>query len=242
MILAVQLYTLRDELKLDFKGTLKKVAELGYKGVEFAGFYDIPALEMKQLLDELSLVPVGSHTGLDLLEQDFNNVVKYNEIIGNKNIVIPSAPMRTIADLNKTSERLMILEKKLVAEGLLLHYHNHDFEFAMEKNEYLLDLLYQKVGNLYPEIDTHWVQRANVNPIDYVKKYQKRLKLVHLKDLVVNNGKMEFAPLGKGIMKIKEIISVVSGAYALIVENDLPQNGGLKDIEISINYLKEVGL
>ncbi|MDF2700612.1 MAG: Xylose isomerase domain protein barrel [Haloplasmataceae bacterium] len=241
MKVAVQLYTLRNELAKDFEGVLRQVAKLGYDGVEFAGFYNIPANQMKNLLAELNLIAVGSHTGLDLLENHFEEVVSYNQTIGNKNIVVPWTSMKTVEELKEISEKLLKIEKELAKRGLVLHYHNHAHEFARYSNEYLLDLLYQKVPNMYAEVDTHWVQRAGVNPVEYVKKYQGRNTLVHLKDLVMNNGQMEFAPLGKGIMDLKGIVNQAreNKVEAVIVENDQPKNGGIEDITISIKYIKE---
>lgn len=241
MKIAVQLYTLRKELAEDFTGTLKKVSELGYDAVEFAGFYDIPKEKMKNLLQEYNLDVIGSHTPLEALEKNLDETLDYNEYIENKNIVIPWAPIHDINSLNVIVEKLININEHLTKRGFRLHYHNHDFEFVKYEEKYLFDLLFQKVKGLYAEIDTHWVQRAGINPIDYLKKYRDKTTLIHLKDLVEIENKQDFAPLGKGIMDLDGIIyqAKINNTEAVIVENDAPKNGGIEDISISIKYLKE---
>ena len=73
---ALQLYSVRDELEADFEGTVRKVKELGYDGVEFAGLYGKSAAEVKALLDEVGLIPVSAHVPLDDLVQKTEELVK----------------------------------------------------------------------------------------------------------------------------------------------------------------------
>ncbi len=242
MKIGVQLYTLRNELSKDFIGTMKEVADLGYEAVEFAGFYDIEANDMKKILADLNLSVVGSHTAFELLENYLDEVMSYNKTIGNQNIVIPSTPLSSYEYLEEVVPKIIEIEESLRKAGFRLHYHNHAHELVVHEGKLLLDALFERIPHLYAEIDTHWVERANVNPVDYVKKYKGRNTLVHLKDLVKEKDRMDYAPLGKGCMDLKSIIqaSKDNEVEAVIVENDAPKNGGINDISISIEYLKEV--
>ncbi|HPC77854.1 MAG TPA: sugar phosphate isomerase/epimerase, partial [bacterium] len=90
--IALQMYTVRDYSEKNFIETVKKVAEIGYKGIELAGTYGVKSDELKQILDSLDLKVCGSHIPIDLLEKDFDNIVKFNLELGNKNIVCPWLP------------------------------------------------------------------------------------------------------------------------------------------------------
>src|SRR5690554_8125760 len=90
--IGLQLWSVKDACSEDFIGTLKKLSEIGYDGVEFAGFYDTPAKELKKALDEYGLKACGSHTSVSLLKDDLENVIEYNKIIGNEYIICPSLP------------------------------------------------------------------------------------------------------------------------------------------------------
>lgn len=241
MGIAVQLYTLRKELEKDFHNTIKQVAEMGYEGVEFAGFYNISAKDMLDILARLNLKVVGSHTDLNLLENNFDDVIEYNKTIGNKNIVIPWAKVDNIDDMKELVNRLKPILEKIKDHNMTLHYHNHSHELQAYQEGYLLDYLLTELPDLYAEIDTHWVKRANVDPISYLKKYKNRTKIVHLKDLSFFDGKPEFAPLGEGTMDLAGIIKQAqeNDCEWLVVENDEPKQGGIKDIEISFTYLKK---
>ena len=102
----LQLYSVRDFTQKDLAYTLKKVAEIGYKYVEFAGFFGHSAEEVKAMLNEYGLVVSGTHSSLKELDEDFAATVKYHHAIGNTNYIIPGAPWGTAAELNDTIEKL----------------------------------------------------------------------------------------------------------------------------------------
>lgn len=89
MNIGLQLYTLRDATAQDFEGTLRKVAAMGYEGVEFAGYGDIKAEDMRDLLQELNLKAIGSHVGLHLLEGNLDEEIAYLQTIGAKYAICP---------------------------------------------------------------------------------------------------------------------------------------------------------
>lgn len=242
---SVQMFTLRDETSKDFIGTLEKVASIGYHGVEFAGFGDIPAAKMKETLDRLGLKATGSHTGMDLLKNNFDEVVDYNLAIGNKNIIIPWANLDTKKDFEEMARDCKEVGEKLRAKGLQLFYHNHDFEFKSFDGVYGLEIIYNNAGDdsLKAEVDTYWVQSAGVNPSEFIRKHSGKCGLIHLKDMEAGESKA-FAEVGEGIMDIRSIIEagVESGAEWFVVEQDVCKRPALESIAISFSNLKKMGV
>jgi len=164
---SLQLYTVRDEAQKDFIGTIEKVAEIGYKGVEFAGFFDTPAEELKAALDRLNLVPVVSHTSGQLLREDLDQVIAYNKTIGTKYIVLPFAKMDSRDDIIGIAELLNSIAPKIQAAGMGVGYHNHSHELKIFDGEYGLDALLKltEKSGVFPQIDVFWVEFAGLNPV-----------------------------------------------------------------------------
>ena len=156
---ALQLYTLRDEMAADFEGTLKKVKALGYDGVEFAGLFDKTAAQVKALCEENGLVPISAHVALDEMLADPEGVLSVYAEIGCKYVVVPylTEDRRPGTDgWEKTIEDIRLCCEKAKALGMTMLYHNHDFEFAKIDGKYALDILYDSIPAdlLQTELDT----------------------------------------------------------------------------------------
>lgn len=258
---AVQLYSVRDKTANDFLGTLKKVAEIGYSGVEFAGFGNVKAEELKAELDKLGLKAVSSHVAIEMLEKDLDSIIQYHKTIGCSYIVCPfSAPDRrnTKEKCVEFAKKLDEIGAKLKEHGITFGYHNHNFEFEKFDDEYILDIFFANSSpeNVIVELDTFWVTAAGVDPVAYIKKYGKRCRLVHLKDMAPNAHEIfeqfkkgekpsnsPFAEVGYGTMDIKAIIQASEevGADWFIVEQDMSNRDTLESITMSYNYLKSIG-
>lgn len=267
MKLALQLYSIREDLEKDFMGTLLKVKELGFEGGELAGLYGYSAKEVREMFAKAELIPISAHVAYQDLIVDIEGVVKQYKEIGCQYIVIPYLPQ----DLRYGTEKYpKVVEdiKKIGAvckeNGITLLYHNHDFEFEKDENgEYVLDVLYKEVSAdlLQTEIDTCWVNVGGENPCDYVRKYTGRAPIVHLKDFVgtrSNNmykligiesndeqsSKFEFRPLGYGVQKIQDIVDAAkdAGASWIVAEQDEPSMGKsrLECAEMSREYMKNI--
>lgn len=266
MKLGLQLYSVREDLEKDFFGTLEKVKELGYEGCEFAGTYGKTAEEIRNKCSELDLVPISAHVAYGDIMQDINATVKMYKEIGCKYIVIPYLPEDLRYGTEKypeVVENIKIIGKACQENGIVLLYHNHDFEFAKDENgSYVLDVLYSEVDKelLQTEIDTCWVNVAGENPCDYVRKYTGRAPIVHLKDFdgeknanmyeligieskkVEVKNTFEFRPLGYGKQNIQAIVDAAkdAGAEWIIAEQDNPSMGlsRMECAEKSIEYMK----
>jgi len=245
-VVALQLYTLRDLTKNDMAGVLRQVASLGYEGIEPAGFGNLDAQGIKSICDEVGLSVVGSHTGFDALQNNFDAVVADNRTLGNQFIVCPSIPgdQRTAEGYKQFAATLNGFGQKLRDAGMQLCYHNHAFEFDQFDGQYGLDLLYQNSDPelVQAEIDTYWVQKGGVNPAEYIRKYAGRTPLIHVKDMT-NDERQYFAEVGTGSLDWPAIFDAAEagGAVSYIVEQDVCPGDPLDSVRISIENLKQMG-
>lgn len=265
--IAIQLYSVRDDMAADFEGTLKKVKALGYDAVEFAGLYGKSAAEVKKLCEEIGLVPLSAHVPFIDMMNDLSLLDVYAEI-GCKFVVIPYLTEEYRPGNEKFAdviEGAKVLGKKANELGMKLCYHNHDFEFVKVDGEYALDILYKEVSAdlLQTELDTCWVNVGGENPADYLRKYAGRAEILHLKDFVGSKsenmyaligidedekketgGKFEFRPVGSGVQNFPAILAAAeeSGVEWVVVEQDMPSmdKTPMECAEMSINYLKSL--
>lgn len=248
MGIGLQLYTLREEMAKDFKGTLRKVAELGYEGVEFAGYGGLPAEELAELLQSLGLKAIAGHVGLNSIRTNLDQEIAYLQTIGARNLVLPGIPGEDRSD-EESWKRIFALcgqaGEETAKQGLAFGYHNHDFEFKTQiDGAYAFDALFSATApeHVKVEMDIGWVQFAGLEPIDYIRKYSGRLPLVHLKDFRIGaDGKIDTVELGQGVIKLTDVIAAASeaGTEWLIVEQDNCANPPLESVETSITWLKE---
>lgn len=244
---ALQMYTVRDQTAVDFEGTYRAVAQIGYDGVEIAGDGGLSAAAMRHLLDDCGFIRCGIHIILDVLEQDLERVADYNLEIRNPWVVIPWLPEHLRADAagwRAMGARLTELGERLAEHGLTLCYHNHAFEFEVEENgHYGLDLLYQssKPGALGAEIDTYWVQYGGQDPAAYVARYRDRAPLIHLKDMTAGEPRT-FTEVGTGILDFPAIFRAAEGGAvaAWIVEQDRCERPSLESAKISHDNLRRL--
>ena len=265
--IAIQLYSVRDDMAADFEGTLKKVKALGYDAVEFAGLYGKSAAEVKKMCEEIGLVPLSAHVPFIDMMNDLSLLDGYAEI-GCKFVVIPYLTEEYRPGNEKFAdviEGAKVLGKKANELGMKLCYHNHDFEFVKVDGEYALDILYKEVSAdlLQTELDTCWVNVGGENPAEYLRKYAGRAEILHLKDFVgaksenmyaligidedekkETGGKFEFRPVGSGVQNFPAILAAAeeSGVEWVVVEQDMPSmdKTPMECAEMSINYLKSL--
>lgn len=245
MGIGLQMYTLRDETAKDFRGTLRKVAEQGYEGVEFAGYGDVSAEEMKNLLQELNLKAIGSHVRYSNLQEKLANEIAYLKTIGAQYIICPHVMPEDRKDWQKLFEFFATVGEEAQKHGLLFAYHNHAFEFEEKLgDDYVFDAMYHALdpSTAKVEMDIGWVQFSGQDPLAYIAKYAGRLPLLHLKDFQHGaDGSIDTLELGKGIIQLPEVIQAASDAHVewLIVEQDRCHNPQLESIATSIQWLRE---
>lgn len=254
------LYTVRNDMGTNAKATLQVVADAGYKYIEAAGYkdgkyYTMSPKDFKALLKELGLKPVSTHqseVNLDNADVMFADA----KTAGFKYFVVPVPPMGFFKFFQETQSMgmtcsnaelariLNTLGKKCKKAGLKLLYHNHDFEFKKDKDgivpiDYLLENTDTKYVNF--QMDIFWVTKAGADPIAYFKRYPKRFKIWHVKDM---DDQGRFAPVGNGHIDFSNILAhkKLSGMKYYMVEQDKTfAMQPLEAIEVSHKGLKKFG-
>ena len=266
---AVQVYSVRGDAEKDFAGTMKKIKEIGYDGVELAGLYDLEPAAVKAAIEEAGLIPISAHVPFQELVADMEGTIQKYVEIGVKYIAIPYLMEEDRPGTPKFEGNVKLFEeigKACKAHGIQTLYHNHDFEFVkMDDGRYALDYIYDTIPAdlLQTELDTCWVKVAGEDPAGYIKKYSGRSPVVHLKDFhkegkpanmyeligtevkkEESHGIFEFRPVGYGDQDFGPILeaSVEAGAQWVVVEQDQSNDRPpMEAIPLSRQYLKEQG-
>ena len=265
---ALQLYSVREDMKADFRGTLEKVKEMGYDGVEFAGLFEKTGEEVKAICEKVGITPISAHVPYKSMIEDLSLIETY-ATIGCKYIAIPSLRNETFVGgelYEEVKEGIKKIAAKAKEFGITLLYHNHDFEFEKLDGEYKLDILYSDLSAdvLQTQLDTCWVNIGGEVPADYIIKYAGRTPVVHLKDFVGSKAenmygliseegsenkkaeteKFDFRPVGYGVQDFKAILaaSEKAGAEWVVVEMDKPalDKTPMECAKMSIDYLKTI--
>jgi sugar phosphate isomerase/epimerase len=244
--IALQLYSIKELTEVDFFGTLEKVAQIGYKGVEFAGYFNAPAKELKACLDNFGLKAAGSHVPINLLSNNLDEVIEYSQQIDNKFIICPYLPLEMRDSKDKylsIAEELNKIGEKIKGEGMHFGYHNHDFELDIFDGEHGLDLLFMNsdTQNLFVELDTFWVEYSGNSSIDFIEKYKERVKILHIKEMK-SAGEKKNTEIGKGIIDFKTIIGHANkfNTEWFTVEQEYFEIPQLESIKVSFDYLSKI--
>jgi len=240
--IGLQLYSVRDLMKADLPGTLAKVAAIGYKEVEFAGYFGRTPAEIRDLLRRNGLTAPSTHIPIDALEKDSQKVFADAKAMGHQWVVVPWVPpeRRKTADDWKTIAAL--LKKwgpQAKSAGLHLAYHNHDFELKPVDGVRPLDLLLSETDRSFVnfEMDLYWVVFGGGDPLDFFNRYPKRFPLVHVKDSA-GPPDNRMVDVGQGKIDFRAIFaaSEKAGIKHYFVEHDQPADP-IATIRNSYNYL-----
>lgn len=236
---ALQLYTVRDETAHDFRGTVRHVAEMGYAGVEFAGYGQLSTSEMVDLLAETGLQVAGTHVGwADLSAERLAASLAYCRAIGCPTVILPwlAPELRTFEGLPALAARLNMLGRQCREAGLLFGYHNHNFEFAREGDRTWLDALLEATDPTLVkiELDVYWAAFAGHDPLALLHRLGERVALIHCKDMAADRSMTE---VGQGTLAIAAIVDFAQqhGIWA-IVEHDHPSLPSLQSARVSMEY------
>jgi sugar phosphate isomerase/epimerase len=186
--LGVQLYTVRDDLGKDFEGTLAKIAGLGFKEVEFAGYFNHTPQQVRDVLAKNGLTSPSAHVDYASLTKDWDKVLDTAKTIGHQYVIVAwlDESLRKEPDIwKKTAERFNHAGEAAKAAGLQFAYHNHNFEFAPADGKLPYDMLLETCDPklVKMEMDLCWITAAGKDPLDYFRRYPGRFPLVHVKGL-----------------------------------------------------------
>ena len=243
MRLTVQLFTLRDPLSSDWKGTLAALRQIGLEYVELAGDYGKSAAEWRETLDELGLKASGAHIGLDKLEGDLDSVIADAKTLGMDYIIVPWISAEEYKDgWTAFGKRLQPIGEKIHDAGLTLCYHNHDFEYA---NGDGLAELYAATTHeaLKAEIDAAWVSLGGQDPETVINGMAGRVPLVHGKDYDKSKSP-QWTPAGQGSMDLAKVVAAAEAAGVEFIAIELDESPGapLDAVAESYAYYSGMGL
>lgn len=236
----LQLYSVRDLAQRSLRAALAQAAQLGYRTVEFAGFFGHPAKDVKAWLAEYGLTALGTHTGFTELDKDFAAVVRYHHEIGCSLLVIPYTKPETQADCRTIAAKLEEYRLRLAREGIALAYHNHAHEFAkVEGGPPLWDALLA-LPELLLELDTFWAYAADEDPVFWMERLHRdnRLPVIHIKDgLRDGSGK----PLGMGTAPVEAVYRAAARFQVpMLAESETLAPSGMDEARICIGYLRKL--
>ncbi len=240
----LQLWTVRTECAKDFPGTIAKVAKMGYKAVEFAGFFDHSAKDVRKMLDDNGLLCCGSHTQMNLLSnENMAKTMEFSRTIGNQYVVVPMLNRETLntkEDWLKVARQFDEISDKTRAEGIHVGYHSHTGDFKPIGNETPWDILFSNTNKeVCMQLDVGHAVHGGADPVAILKKYPGRCLTIHLKEYSATNPK---ALIGEGDVKWKDIFAVcetTAGTQWYIIEEESGAYPQLEAAEQSLkNYKK----
>jgi sugar phosphate isomerase/epimerase len=257
--IGVQLYTVRGKMKKDFDGTLAKVASIGYKEVEFAGYFEHTPQQVRAALDKNGLTSPACHVDYKVLAPDkWPAEIESAKIIGQSYIVNPWIPKKlrkTNDDWKRAADTFNRAGEASKQAGIQFAYHNHWFEFLSANGKRPYDMLLEMCDpNLVKmEMDLCWITVGGGDPLGYFDRYPGRFPLVHVKDMkklpkVSTSGKQNFGSslkdmteVGSGVIDWKRIFaqSDKAGIKHYIVEHDHPKDP-FQSVQISYEYLAKL--
>lgn len=239
--LGIQLFTLRDMLPKDVKGTLAKVAKAGFSQVEVFGFsikdqfWGLTPRELKQILDENHLTAISGHFNMfPYLKNgdpaELKAAIEAAKILGLRYLTIPwlTPDLRGSAkDYFLLAEKLNYAGKLCKQAGIKLAYHNHDFEFEKHDRHTGMDILLKNTNKKLVdfEMDIYWVIRSGIDPVTLFKANPGRFVMWHIKDMDKNDPKLN-TEIGKGSIDYKKIYAnrKLSGAKYFFLEHETNYN------------------
>lgn len=242
--LAVQLYTLRAEAEQDFAAVLRRVADIGYMGVETAGFYGHDVKDVAKLAGDLGLVICSSHSELPTPD-NIGRIVEMAQTLGVTRIIGGMGPdeFTTLDACKNSAVKFEQAAELLKPYGITLSFHNHGWEFTRVGGRYVYDILMEETTLLTSELDVYWAAYAKADPVKIVSQYKSRIPLLHIKD----GDMLEAQPMtavGSGVVPIPEIINAADPEALkwLIVELDSYAGDMFEAVETSYEYLTSQGL
>ncbi len=260
-LIGLQLYTVRDAMDKDPRGTLAKVAEIGYNSVETATytgsekFYGMTPAEFAGVLKQNGLVAKSGHYRLGEEEpngevqkgtmlHDWDKAVDDAAAVGIKYMVCAYLSTDERGDLDhykKVADELNKAGERCKKAGIQLCYHNHDFEFIKQNDQYPYDILLSTDKDLVKmEMDIYWVTKAGQDPVALFNQHPGRFPLWHVKDMD-NTSNKDFTEVGNGIIDFKRVFAErnKAGLKYFFVEQDKTPGSPFDSITKSYDYIKK---
>jgi sugar phosphate isomerase/epimerase len=244
--IGVQLYTVRDLMKVSVEKTLAQVADIGFKEVEFAGYFNRPPRAIRQLLDRNGMTSPAAHLGMREIRGSWNRTLNDAAEIGHKYLVVASldgADSNSVDAIKRTADIMRKAAEDAKMYKIKLAYHNHESEFRLvDGKRSMFDVLLEETSpeTLEIEMDLYWITKGGGDPLAHFKKYPGRFPMVHVKDAGPPPG-YQMMDVGKGTIKWAEIFAQhkEAGIKHYFVEHDSPADQ-MASIKTSYEYLNKL--
>jgi sugar phosphate isomerase/epimerase len=243
--ISLQLYTVRDETARDMPATLRRISEIGYPAVEFAGFGGLSAEDLRNILDDFGLRASGAHVPFDSWETDPESVITDMHTLDCAHAILPMVPPQYRSDEVEVARLAGSLNRwgeLCRQEGVTFSYHNHDFEFAPLGGTTMWDVLVRETdpGLVYLELDLYWVRFGGADPEPLLSDLGDRIPLLHLKDMASDEHRSDL-PVGEGTMPWNTLLEAAdaAGVQWYVAEQDNPRDA-LEDVRTSLQHLQEL--
>lgn len=241
--IGVQLYTVRNEMAKDFDGSLRKIAGLGYKQVEFAGYYNRDPKQVRALLDSLGLEAPSAHVPLRDIRENLPRAIETAKTVGHRYLICPYLMENERKTLDQYREYAALFNKageECSKAGIQFGYHNHDFEFMPIEGKMPFELLLAETNRklVKIELDLYWTVKAGQKPIEFMKKHPGRFVAFHVKDMDASERGF-FTEVGRGVINFREIFQAgrKAGVELFIVEQDQTPGSPFDSLKVSYDYL-----
>ena len=242
--IGLQLYSVRNECAKDLPGVLQQVKQMGYEGVEFAGYYGRKADELRKLLDDNGLKCCGTHTGLNTLQGDaLKATVEFNQTLGNPYLIVPGMPHKMIESLEaiKTTAKLYSdLAEKVKPDAMRVGYHAHGGDFRKVGDETAWDLLFTFASPaVLMQMDVGNCIGGGGDPYKTLARFPGRSLTIHLKE----HGGKPGAPVGEGEVdwdKVFDLCETVGGTEWYIVEHESDPKTPIESVRKCLVNLKKM--
>jgi len=243
--ISIQLYTVRDLAAQNFPETLKTIAEIGYKGVEFAGLHGHDPKEIRKILDDLGLEVSSSHTPFPTRD-NVSQICDTESILGNTRVIsgLGAAEFQDRDAVKRAVAKFHEACDLVKPYGMTFGMHNHWWEFVKIGDAYAYDMVMAEVPEMFSELDVYWCAFGKADPVEIIKRHQTRIPLLHIKDGLLKEGEHIHTAVGSGKLDFPSIVGAANDDVLdwLIVELDASYGDMLADVKKSYEYLTSSGL
>lgn len=242
----LQLYSIREHMSADVAGSLAAVAAMGYEAVEFAGFFDWSASDLRRVLDDLGLQVCGAHIGIQTLLPDVLDVtIEFHRTLGNRFLIVPGLPAEytgSAANYRKTAALFNELAERVEPQGMSVGYHCHAGDFRTVEGEIPWEIIAEGTEpRVVLQMDTGNCLAGGGDPVAYLRKYPGRARTVHLK---ADYAHQENALIGQDNQDYAAVFAAgatVAGTEWYIVEQESYPVPPLESVRICRENLRQMG-
>ncbi len=239
----IQLYTLRKEAAADLAGTLARLAKIGYKEIELAGYYNHPASEVRAILDQNGLTAPSGHIAIDLIQNAPDKTFADAKTVGHEWITVPSlprGPKATADDWKGVANQFNTAAKACKAAGFRFAFHNHNDIVKTTNGILPIEILMKETDPslVSYEMDIYWTVNGGADPLQLLAAYPGRFKMFHAKDSM-GPPDQKMADVGSGVIDFKKIFGTAKGIEHYFVEHDQPTDA-FASAEASYKYLSNL--